>query len=193
MDAGLLVLILRQWLAVVRLIQVTLLLGLLIVVYHPELHHRLLLDPAVAWVRVMTLQLLERVISLETLSVYGHAFDPGGFPLLTALLLLASFHWWVNVSHSSLGTHNIAITLTFFHATSCRWVMLSKHLRALRLLDASILLRRCKVVLAGCSCCLFCSFLCFLLLPEHLKLSNLLLLGLSLLPQAFQLLSFLPL
>ena len=93
MDTGLLVLILRQWLAVVRLIQVTLLLGLLIVVYHPELHQRLLLDPAVAWVRVMTLQLLERVISLETLSVYGHAFDPGGFPLLAALLLLASFHW----------------------------------------------------------------------------------------------------
>lgn len=51
-DARLLVLVLRQWLSVVRLVQVTLFLGLLVVVYHLELNEWLLLDSAVGLMRL---------------------------------------------------------------------------------------------------------------------------------------------
>ena len=70
--------------------------------------------------------------------------------------------------------------------------MLSEDLGALRLLHSSVLLRWCECLLTSCSRCLLSSFLCFLLLSQHLELSNLLLLGFPLLTDALLLLPLLP-
>jgi len=87
----------------------------------------------------------------------------------------------VYVAHRALRAHYVTVALTLFHSLSPWGVVFGEHLRALRLwAEVLILLWICVGSYRRC----FCScFLCFLLFPKQLKLSNFFLLSLSLLPE----------
>ena len=148
-DARFLMLVLAQGLTVHRLVHFSLLLSLLIIVNDLKLDR--------SWPQLRLLfDLLEWVISLQSFSINCNAFYSELF-----LSILSSLLRWVDVAHRTLRTHYVTVSLALSHR--CRRVVLGKHLRALRRLDASVLSWR-RLTLRRRSSSLLRCILSFLLL-----------------------------
>ena len=146
-------LVLTQWLTIHIFLKLSLFNSFFIIVDNFELD---------LWLRPISrtmINLLERIVSLQTFSIDGHWI----YSKICFGAPLSFFHRWIEISHCALGAHDVAVPLTFFHS-SCRRVVFSKYFWSLWLL---YLLSLCCS-----SCSLLRRLLRLLLFPNHLQLSN---------------------
>jgi len=139
--------------AISTIIKITLLLLLcfFIIVDYLELNLRLW---SVSLLFVVVLELLERVVMMQTTSIYFH---------IIVLHSISFFHGRVYIAIGTLRAHYVTLTLTLLHSRS-RWIVLSKYFWSLGVL-----------IYTGGLCSFFRCLLCFLLFSKHFKLLNFLL------------------